>query len=120
MDTIRNLDFTSADEQRTADKARVDVIHTNNGSCARMELQPGWTWKDSIQPVVGGDSCQVAHLGYVEQGAIRIVSDDGTEMTFEEGDIYCLMPGHHAEVISREPFVAYEFSHSAAQEYAKT
>jgi len=85
-----------------------------------MVLQSGWTWESSIKPMVGGESCQVAHLGYIEEGQIRITSDDGTEQTFEAGDIYVLAPGHHAEVTGPTEFVAYEFSHSAAQEYLKT
>jgi len=117
---VAALDFSKADETREADKARVDVIHTANGSVAKMVLQSGWTWKDSIQPLVGGESCQVSHLGYVEEGVIRIIADDGTEQTFEGGDVYVLAPGHHAEVIGPTEFVGYEFSHSAAQEYLKT
>lgn len=119
-DSIRMLDFDSADETRDAEKAHVGVIHTDNGSVARMELEPGWTWESSIKPMVGGESCQVAHLGYVEAGSIKITSDDGSEQTFEAGDIYMLKPGHHAEVVGDDQFVAYEFSHSAAQEYLKT
>lgn len=115
-----DLNFNAADETREADKARVDVIHTENGSVAKLVLQPGWTWESSIKPLIGGESCQVAHLGYVEEGEIRIISDDGIEKTFSAGDIYVLAPGHHAEVLGDDQFVAYEFSHSAAQEYART
>jgi hypothetical protein len=118
--SVKGLDFRAADETRQADKARVDVIHTPNGSVAKMVLEPGWTWESSIKPLVGGDSCQVAHLGYVEEGEIHITSDDGTEEFFAPGDVYVLTPGHHAEVTSTTPFIAYEFSHSAAQEYANT
>ncbi|WP_433004070.1 hypothetical protein [Kribbella sp. CA-294648] len=30
---------------------------------ARLTFQPGWRWYECIRPVVGGDSCQVRHVG---------------------------------------------------------
>src|SRR3954463_2560111 len=99
METVRRLDFDSPDETREPDKTKVAVVNTNNGSVARFIMQPGWTWDDCVKPVVGGESCQVAHLGYVEQGAIMISSDDGTEMTFRAGDVYFLAPGHTAQIV---------------------
>lgn len=113
------LDFDNADERREADNAVVDVLSTPNGTVARMVLQPGWTWESSIKPIVGTDSCQAAHLGIVVSGQIKIMPDDGDEMMFGPGAVYMLMPGHHAEVIGQDEFVAYEFQSATAEGYAK-
>jgi len=114
------LDFDKSDETRTPDKTKVDVIHANGQTVARLMMEPGWTWEECVKPVVGGDSCQVPHIGYVEQGSIKITSDDGEVMEFRAGDVYHLEPGHVAEVTSDEAFIAYEFDSEAAEKYAAT
>jgi hypothetical protein len=111
------VDFDSPDETRKPDKTDVAVVHTDNGSVARFVMQPGWTWESCVKPVVGGESCQVAHLGYVESGQIRIEPDDDEPMIFGPGDVYVLASGHTAEIIGDEQFVCYEFSSKAAQQY---
>jgi hypothetical protein len=118
MATVTKVDFDNADEVREPDKTRVEVVNTPKGTVARFTLQPGWAWADCIKPVVGGDSCQVSHLGIVQSGSIKIVSDDGTEETFSAGDVYSLEPGHNAVVVSDEAFVGIEFENEAAQKYA--
>lgn len=113
------VDFNSPDETRTPDKTEVSVVHTDNGTVARFIMQPGWTWDNCVKPIVGGDSCQVAHLGYVESGQIKITPDDGEAMTFGPGDVYVLAAGHTAEIVGSEQFVCYEFQPRAAESYAK-
>jgi hypothetical protein len=112
------VNFDQADEVREADKAKIMIVNTPNGSVAKMELQPGWRWEDSIKPIVGTDSCQATHFGYIEAGQMRIIPDDGEEVTFSAGDTMMLMSGHHAEVVGDEVFVAYEFSGPTVEHYA--
>ena len=86
---------------------------------ARLNAQPGWPWSECIKPIVGGESCQAAHLGYVVSGRIHIASDDGSELDLGPGDVYRLEPGHDAWVLGDEPFVALEFESKTADTYAK-
>ena len=79
----------------------------------------GWPWSECIKPIVGGESCQAAHLGYVVSGRIHIASDDGSELDLGPGDVYRLEPGHDAWVLGDEPFVALEFESKTADTYAK-
>ncbi len=69
--------------------------------------------------MVGGESCQAAHLGYVVSGRIHIASTDGTELYLGPGDAYRIDPGHDAWVLGDEPFTALEFESQTAQTYAK-
>ena len=44
------------------------------------------------------DSCHCPHWGYIFEGAFRFVYDDGSEETYEEGDIFYAPSGHTAIV----------------------
>jgi hypothetical protein len=112
--------FDSADEIRTPDKTRIEVVDLGGGTkVGRMTAQPGWRWSECIKPVVGGDSCQVHHLGVVVGGQLHVMHDDGTEADVGAGAAYEIKPGHDAWVVGDEPFVAYEFDTKAAATYAR-
>jgi hypothetical protein len=111
--------FDQADEVRTPDKTRVDVLDLGVGKAARLTAQPGWRWSECIKPVVGGDSCQAHHVGVVVSGRMHVVHEDGTEGDASAGEGYVIEPGHDAWVVGDEPMVAYEFDSSTAQSYAK-
>ena len=119
MTSILTRSMDSPDEARAPEKTRVDVVHLGGATVARLSVEPGWTWASCIQPVVGTDSCQAAHLGYVMTGTLHITSDDGTEADLRPGDAYRLEPGHHAAVVGDEPFVALEFESKTAATYAQ-
>nr|WP_278879283.1 cupin domain-containing protein [Variovorax paradoxus] len=70
-----------------------------------------------IKPVVGTDSCQVAHVGYVVSGRITVQMNDGSKTILEEGMSYTIPPGHDAWVEGNDPFVGVEVM--SAEEYAK-
>src|SRR4029453_7533316 len=42
--------------------------------------------------IVGGDSCQLRHLGVVQSGTMRITHEDGTEVELGPGDTYVIEP----------------------------
>ena len=66
-----------------------------------------------IKPVVGGESSQTSHLGYVISGRIHIAADDGEEIDLGPGDVYRIEPGHDAWVLGDEPFEAGSSSSSS-------
>ena len=47
---------------------------------------------------LNNDSCHCPHWGYIFEGAFRFIYDDGTEETYEEGDIFYAPAGHTAMV----------------------
>jgi hypothetical protein len=115
---VEKRSFDSPDESRTPDKTRTDVVHLGGTTAARLTLEPGWSWAECIQPVVGGDSCQLRHLGVAQSGAMRITHDDGTTVEIGAGDTYVIEPGHQAEVVGDQTFVGFEFQPDSAEAYA--
>ena len=119
MAGVQSRDFDSPDETRTPDKTTVSVVHLGQATVARLQVVPGWRWSECIKPVVGGESCQAAHLGYVVSGRLHIAATDGAELDLGPGDAYRLDPGHDVWVVGDEPVVALEFESKTAQTYAK-
>ena len=120
MAGIVKKDFASADEVRTPDKTRLEIVDLGGGvKAAKMTAQPGWRWSECIKPVVGTESCQTHHVGTVIGGSIHVAHEDGTEQDIAAGDAYVIEPGHDAWVTSTEPFVAFEFDSRAAASYGK-
>lgn len=105
------------DETRPIDKGKVDVVQVGSGTVMRTTLEPGWRWSESVQPVVGGDSCQVDHFGYCISGELHVQMNDGEELDIGPGDVVRIPPGHDAWVIGNEPYVAVDFT--GGPEYAK-
>src|SRR3712207_4847284 len=102
MASIEHKNMDHPDETRTPEKTSMSVVHLGDATVGRYTLQPGWKWSDCIRPVVGGDSCQAAHLGFLVSGTIHVAANDGTEADLSAGDVYRLEPGHDARVRSEE------------------
>jgi hypothetical protein len=66
---------------------------------------------------VGGESCQVDHVGYVASGRLGVTHEDGSQVTLSPGEAYRIAPGHDAWVEGDVEFVGYEFKGAAT--YAK-
>lgn len=118
MATVASRNMDQPDETRTPPMTIVDVVNLAGVEVGRFTFEPGWKWSDCIKPVVGTDSCQAEHLGYVVSGQLRVAHNDGTEVDLAPGDAYQIAPGHDAWVIGDEPFVGVEFKSAAT--YAKS
>ncbi len=119
MAGVEKLDFESPEETRTPEKTRVDLVRMGNTTVGRFAFEPGWRWSECIKPVVGTDSCQARHVGIVQSGKMKVIHDDGTELELAAGEAYVIEPGHDAEVVGDQQFVAFEFESRAAEEYAR-
>ncbi|HSP38757.1 MAG TPA: cupin domain-containing protein, partial [Frankiaceae bacterium] len=118
--SIETKSLDRPDESRTPEKTTLNVVHLGDATVARLTVQPGWRWSECIKPVVGTQSCEAAHLGYVVSGKLHVASNDGAEVDLSAGDSYRLDPGHEAWVVGDEPFVALEFESKTAATYAKS
>jgi len=110
--------FATPDEVRTPPNARVEVVNLGNAQVMRATFEPGWKWSESIKPVAGTESCQVAHLLYQISGRMQVKMDDGTEFEIGPGDACAISPGHDAWVVGNEAVVAVDFQ--GAANYART
>jgi hypothetical protein len=96
------------DEVRAPDKTKVEVNTFDGFTLGRMALQPGWRWSECIKPIVGGDACQLSHVGYTLSGSLTVRLKDGSQITIGPGMSYTIPPGHDAWVEGSEPFVGIE------------
>ena len=63
-------DFSAPDEVRRPENTTVEVVKLGGGEIGRYTFQPGWRWSEHIKPVVGTESCQTEHVGYVVSGNV--------------------------------------------------
>jgi hypothetical protein len=111
--------FETPDETRTFEHGRFDVVRLGDRSVARFTYEPGWKWSESVKPLVGTDSCQKHHVGYVIQGQLHVSTEDGDEIDVGPGEAYEVLPGHDAWVVGDENWIALEFESKTAAEYGK-
>ena len=60
MANLNSKRFDAADETRTPDKTKIEIVDLGGTKVARMTAQPGWRWSECIKPghdawVVGGE-----------------------------------------------------------------
>jgi class 3 adenylate cyclase len=108
-------DFAAKSLQEPDDTIRmkgvdVEVVDIGDLTVGRAIHQPGWRWSTHIQPMVGGEWCQVRHVGVVLSGRLGITLEDGTSFELEEDDVYDVPPGHDGYVIGHEPVVMIEWA----------
>ena len=110
MSSIEVKNFSNeADEIAEPNNARVETVKVGGQKIMKLTIQPGWKWSNDIKPIVGTESCQATHLGVVVQGKITCRHDDGSEVSYGEGDAYSIKPGHDAWVVGNTLAIAYEF-----------
>lgn len=117
MPGVEIRDFSTPDEVRSPERTIVELVKLAGGEIGRYTFQPGWRWSECIKPVVGTDSCQVEHVGYVVSGRLHVEHNDGSTGESTPGDVYRIAPGHDAWVLGDEPVVVVEFQGAAT--YAK-
>jgi hypothetical protein len=111
--------FDKADESRSFEHGKMDVVHLAGSTAAQLTFEPGWRWSASVKPIAGTETCQTHHLGYVLSGALHVVTDEGNEYDVGPADVYEILPGHDAWVVGDETFQALEFRSQTAEQYAK-
>lgn len=117
MTGFETQDFSAPDEVRRPPKTTVEVVKLAGGEIGRYTFEPGWRWSECIKPVVGTESCQTNHVGYVVSGRMHVVCQDGSTGDMVPGAVYRIPPGHDAWVVGDEPVVVVEFQGAAT--YAK-
>lgn len=117
MASIQRKSLDQPDETRPVDKGAVEVVQLDSGTVMRTVFQPGWRWSECVKPIVGGDSCQVDHFGYVVSGHMHVRMNDGEEIDFGPGDAMHIPPGHDAWIVGDETYVGLDFQGGA--QYAK-
>jgi steroid delta-isomerase-like uncharacterized protein len=118
MKELESKRIDSPDEVRKlVDKGKVDILRVGDRTVGRTHFEAGWKWSQHVKPLVGTDLCEQPHLGYCEAGKMRVVMKDGTTKEFGPGELFYIAPGHDAEILGNDEFVALDFLGS--ENYAK-
>lgn len=105
MATIIKKSLDHPDQTKTPEKVKTEIVTVDGMKVQRVTAQPGWRWSKHMQPVAGGESCQVRHLLYVLSGRLKTKMNDGTEEEFGPGDFGVIPPGHDGWNAGDEPVV---------------
>ena len=107
---LRRKRFDRPDEIRRVEKAHIELVELGELTIGRALFEPGWRWSEHVKPIVGTESCQVHHLGYVVSGHLHIEMTDGASMDVMGGDAFEIPPGHDAWVIGDEPWISVDWA----------
>ena len=89
---------------------QTDIVHLGDLTVGRLVNQPGWRWSKDVRPTVGGEWCQIRHVGFVISGRLGIDLRDGSSVVFGPGDVFDIPPGHDGYTVGDEPVVQIEWS----------
>ena len=120
MGKIEVKDLSAPDEVVTFERGISHQVRIGGILVSRDIHQPGWTWWDHIKPVVGTESCQFHHRGFVLAGQMGVRSDEGEEMVIGPNHVYEIAPGHVGWVEGDEEVVTVDFAGSAGWASAPT
>lgn len=120
MAKLQHKAFDEPDEVRPFELGggRNEIFVLDEFVIGRMIMEPGWTWHDNVRPIAGTDRCMYHHLGFVLQGMLHVSYEDGTEAMIGPHEMFEMPPGHDAEVVGDEAWVAIDFR--GARSYARS
>jgi mannose-6-phosphate isomerase-like protein (cupin superfamily) len=117
LGTMNTADFGTPDETRTFDHGKLEVIHVDEGTVGRFQLEPGWRWSQDVKPIAGTELCQTDHFAYHLSGTLHVRMEDGTEIDLSAGQVAHIPPGHDAWVVGDEPVTMVDWA--GATHYAE-
>ncbi|UOE18390.1 nuclear transport factor 2 family protein [Thermobifida halotolerans] len=109
--------FADADEVRTFEKGRVELLRMNGNDVSRAVFEPGWRWSQHVKPIAGTDLCTYTHFCYILSGTLGIRMADGSEFEAAQGETIRIAPGHDAWVVGEQTVVLLDWETSG--DYAK-
>jgi class 3 adenylate cyclase len=98
--------FQRPDEVVRWPKLTARIIEFGELTLAIEVTEPGWRWSEHVRPSVGGDWCQVRHVGVVLSGKLGILHENGTEVVYGPEDVVDVLPGHDGYTVGDEPCVS--------------
>jgi len=102
--------FRAPDEVVRLPKLTAEIVEFGELTVSRTISEPGWRWSEHMRPSVGGEWCQVRHVGVVVSGRLGVVFPDGTEFVLGPDDIVDLPPGHDGYTVGDEPCVQIDWA----------
>lgn len=102
--------FGAPDEVVRLPKLTAHIVELGELTVSRTVSEPGWRWSEHVRPSVGGEWCQVRHVGVVISGRLGILFPDGTEIVFGPDDVVDIPAGHDGYTVGDEPCVQIDWA----------
>jgi class 3 adenylate cyclase len=106
--TRKNL--CAPDGTHRFDKLIQDYVEIGDLTVGRIVTEPGWRWSTHVRPRVGGDWCQVRHVGVILSGRLGLLFPDGSTTEIGPNEVFEIPPGHDGYTIGDEPCVQIEWA----------
>jgi hypothetical protein len=103
MDPIRGA------EHREVAGVQMDIARAGAGRVKRVLYPAGFRWSSHMKPIIGGDFCTHAHVGFLLRGQVDVKYADGGTASFAAPQALVIDPGHDAWVVGDTPAVLIEF-----------
>jgi hypothetical protein len=87
----------------------LDIVRAGSARVKRLVYPKGFRWSTHMKPIVGGEQCMHAHVGFLASGRIHIEYPDGCVVEFAAPQVVAIEPGHEGWVDGDEPAVLIEF-----------
>ncbi|MFN8187722.1 MAG: hypothetical protein U0R69_11680 [Gaiellales bacterium] len=114
-----NLDPIPGCDHHSVGGLEVDVVRVGAGRMKRIVYPPGFRWSTHMQPVVKTDHCLHTHVGFLVQGHMQGVYEDGCTYEFVAPQFAVIEAGHDGWVVGDEPavFIQYDFEEGTARRF---
>jgi len=106
----RVKNFATPDDLLRLPLMTAQLVELGDVTLSKLVNEPGWRWSEHIKPSVGGEWCQVRHMGFVLSGRLGILYPDGTEIVYGPDDAFEIAPGHDGYTVGDEPCVQILFA----------
>jgi class 3 adenylate cyclase len=107
---LQRKSFATPDQTRRYPHGYMDVVTLDETAVGRFRHEPGWRWSVDVAPIVGGQWCQLRHVGYVVGGRLHVMTEDGTTLEIGPGEAYEIPAGHDAWVVGDDEWDSVEFT----------
>jgi hypothetical protein len=95
-------------EHQTFGPVEIDVTNVGEARIKRAIYPAGMRWSVDLRPLVGTDTCEHAHVGFLAHGALHFEYPDGCTVELQAPAVVDVAPGHDAWVPGDEPAVLIE------------
>ncbi len=110
MADAQHKSFREPDDVVRLPKMTAHLVEIGELTVSRLVQEPGWRWSEHVRPSVGGEWCQVRHIGVVVSGQLGIRFPDGTEIVYGPDDVLDIPPGHDGYTVGDEPCVQIDWA----------
>jgi class 3 adenylate cyclase len=110
MGDVLRKNVDEPDEVTEFPNVRTDIVHLGDLTVGRFVNEPGWRWSTDVRPRVGGEWCEIRHVGFIISGRLGLDFRDGSSVILKPGDVFDIPPGHDGYTVGDEPVVQVEWT----------